>query len=114
MGTQISILPGKWGPRSPYSQENWDPDPHTPRKMGTQIPILLGKWGPGVPILGVLHFPMTPVGLGKIFSKIHLLFYSFIPKFSAHYSFKPAHYSSTILKQHHAASAKINCHDLCL
>ena len=42
-----------------------------------------------------------------------ILFYSSIPKFSAHYSFKPAHYSSIILKQHHAASAKFICHDLC-
>jgi len=33
------------------------------------------------------------VGLGKLFPKIHLLFYSFIPKFSAYYSLKPAQYS---------------------
>ena len=33
------------------------------------------------------------VGLGKLFPKIHLLFYSFIPRFSAYYSLKPAHYS---------------------
>ena len=33
------------------------------------------------------------LGLGKLFPKIHLLFYSFIPKFSAYYSLKPAHYS---------------------
>ena len=33
------------------------------------------------------------LGLGKLFPKIHLLFYPFIPKFSAYYSLKPAHYS---------------------
>ena len=48
----------------------------------------------------------------QIILKDSLLFSSFIPKFSAHYSFKPAHYSSIILKQHCAASAKLNCHDL--
>jgi len=36
-----------------------------------------------------------------------ILVYSSIPKFSAHYSFKPAHYSSIILKQHHAAQQKL-------
>ena len=50
---------------------------------------------------------LSQVGLGKLFSKIYLLFYSFIHKFSAHSSFKPAHYSSIILKQHNAASQKL-------
>ena len=42
---------------------------------------------------------MSCLGLGKLFPKIHLLFYSFIPKFSAYYSLKPAHYSYIILKR---------------
>ena len=40
----------------------------------------------------LIHRP-PQLGLGKLFPKIHLLFYSFIPKFSAYYSLKPAHYS---------------------
>ena len=38
------------------------------------------------------------LGLGKLFPKIHLLLYSFIPKFFTYYSLKPAHYSYIILK----------------
>ena len=41
------------------------------------------------------------VGLGKLFPKIHLLFYSFISKFFTYYSLKPAYYS---LKPAHYSS----------
>ena len=38
------------------------------------------------------------VGPGKLFLMIHPLFHSFIPKISAYYSLKPAHYSQLFPK----------------
>ena len=41
------------------------------------------------------------LGFGKLFPENHLLFYSFILKYWAHYSSKVAHYSQIILNSEH-------------